>query len=448
MRHLLALTLITVQFCGAQTANPRGAKAAPSASRTGPGSRYALMIGINQYATLPSLKTALADTRDVGAEMAADFGFKTEVLPDPGRAAILQALNRYRRMLAPEDSLLIYYAGHGHFDAKASKAYWLPADAQADDTTDWISADDITTNIKLIEAKHILVVSDSCYSGTIARAAPINLSIGRTADRNQYLANLEQRKSRLLLASGGNEPVSDQGGDGRHSIFATVLLQSLREMNRDRFTIEELFSGYIRERVAGRSSQVPECNPLRDSGHDGGSFLFERRSAAGTAPADIRPPTVTSGQRQIGAGEGAPLINLDPVRINAAKLTFYRYVPGVADVQFNPGDATPPIRWRIGTRIALAQQLSDAFNIVPDIALMIEGYAAENEGTTEFCSALGERRALAVKNILVSLGVPHNRLKTISRGKEYPRMPGLLCRPDSNPDCWGPNRCVHLVAFP
>ena len=78
------------------------------------------------------------------------------------------------------------------------------------------------------------------------------------------------------MASGGNEPVSDSGG-GRHSVFAAALLRGLREMKEPVFTAEELFRDYILEWVTGRSEQKPEYNQVRNSGHEGGDFIFVRR---------------------------------------------------------------------------------------------------------------------------------------------------------------------------
>jgi len=77
------------------------------------------------------------------------------------------------------------------------------------------------------------------------------------------------------MASGGNEPVTDGGGSG-HSVFARALLDGLRGMSERVFTAEELFHGYIKERVAGKSDQTPEYNPLRNSGHEVGDFVFVR----------------------------------------------------------------------------------------------------------------------------------------------------------------------------
>jgi formylglycine-generating enzyme required for sulfatase activity len=83
-------------------------------------------------------------------------------------------------------------------------------------------------------------------------------------------------KSRTLMASGGDEPVTDGGGGGKHSVFANALLRGLREMDKGQFTAAELFRYHVEEAVAGRANQTPEYNPLRNSGHESGDFIFIR----------------------------------------------------------------------------------------------------------------------------------------------------------------------------
>ena len=74
----------------------------------------------------------------------------------------------------------------------------------------------------------------------------------------------------------------------------------------------------------------------------------------------------------------------------------------------------------------------------PHATLLIEGHCDER-GTAEYNLALGERRATAVKNYLVSLGVPGAALHTVSFGKERPLDPG------HNEDAWAKNRRVHFL---
>jgi peptidoglycan-associated lipoprotein len=72
------------------------------------------------------------------------------------------------------------------------------------------------------------------------------------------------------------------------------------------------------------------------------------------------------------------------------------------------------------------------------VTLSVEGHC-DDRGTNEYNLALGDRRAKAVKDYLVSLGVPSSRIETISYGEEKP-----LCS-EQNEDCWSKNRRAHFV---
>ena len=74
----------------------------------------------------------------------------------------------------------------------------------------------------------------------------------------------------------------------------------------------------------------------------------------------------------------------------------------------------------------------------PSVNVLIEGHADER-GTREYNLALGDRRANAVKNYLVSLGIDPRRIDTISYGKERPEMLG------SNAESWAKNRRAVTV---
>jgi len=74
----------------------------------------------------------------------------------------------------------------------------------------------------------------------------------------------------------------------------------------------------------------------------------------------------------------------------------------------------------------------------PAWVITIEGHADER-GTAEYNLALGERRALAARNYLVSLGIPADRLRTVSYGKEFPFDPG------HDEAAWSKNRRAHFV---
>jgi hypothetical protein len=241
------------------------------------GKYYAVIIGINNYKYLDSLQTAVNDAKEVGRVLKDSYGFETISLINQRatRGNIVSELNKLRRKLSSDDKLLIYYAGHGYFDENTKKAYWLPVDAERSDDTNWILAERITSNLKRIPAKHILVVSDSCYSGTLTRTAQVDLFSKET--RLNYINKILNKDARVLIASGGNEPVADSGGGG-HSVFAEAFIKALKQVDKKVFLAEELFVGYIKESVAGKADQIPEYSLIKNSGHDGGDFIFIKKS--------------------------------------------------------------------------------------------------------------------------------------------------------------------------
>jgi peptidoglycan-associated lipoprotein len=81
----------------------------------------------------------------------------------------------------------------------------------------------------------------------------------------------------------------------------------------------------------------------------------------------------------------------------------------------------------------ILERQADWLKKYPNVTVTVEGHCDER-GTREYNLALGERRATAVKNVLVALGIPANRMTTISYGKERPAVVG------SNEAAWAQNR--------
>ncbi len=244
---------------------------------------HALVIGNNDYRHLPKLKTAVNDAKVVAEVLRDQYGFKTRLLLNATRAEIIRNLSNYRKTLTNKDNLIIYYAGHGYLDEAADTGYWLPVDATTEDDINWVSNSSITGKLKAMLAKHVLIVADSCYSGKLVRGLSIKK---KTPD---YIALISRKKARVVLASGGLEPVSDSGGKGNHSVFASAFIDALRE-NTGVMDGTELFIK-IRRPVMLNSDQTPEYADIRKAGHDGGDFLFIRTAALATSPSvtDIVP---------------------------------------------------------------------------------------------------------------------------------------------------------------
>jgi len=244
-----------------------------------PGNNYELVIGIDDYAApLPKLKTAVNDAKSFTSLLSSKYGFQVTTLlnQDATRDKILDAITHFRKSLAENDSFLIYYAGHGTYDRGTEKGYWLPVDADPDPliTSHDISADDLTTVVRGLAARHVVIISDSCFSGDLSRdAGDLSPSDGNQA----YIRRMQRAPSRTLMASGSDEPVSDSGSLG-HSVFAALLLAAMQSRSGQAFTGDDLFAS-IRKSVLARSGQSPQYTSLRDSirpsaSLDNGDFVF------------------------------------------------------------------------------------------------------------------------------------------------------------------------------
>jgi len=121
----------------------------------------------------------------------------------------------------------------------------------------------------------------------------------------------------------------------------------------------------------------------------------------------------------------------------AAKPTFEQMLSGsVSDAYFDYDKSDI----REDARAALtkdADALKAIFSSFPDASVSIEGHCDER-GSAEYNLALGDRRAAAAKEFLTQLGVPGDKLKNISYGKERPQCT------DHDETCWQKNRRAHF----
>jgi peptidoglycan-associated lipoprotein len=84
------------------------------------------------------------------------------------------------------------------------------------------------------------------------------------------------------------------------------------------------------------------------------------------------------------------------------------------------------------------QKNADWLKRWPTTRITVEGHC-DSRGTSEYNLGLGERRATAVRDYLASLGIPANRINTVSKGKEQP-----FCT-EENETCWAQNRRGHFI---
>lgn len=241
------------------------------------GRYFALVIGNNEYKNFPALKTAVNDAREIAQVLENKYGFETKLITNADRYTILSALNEIKNKMGPRDNFLVYYAGHGERDAKTLQGYWLPVDADQINTANWIPNAAISGLLNTLDVRHILVISDSCYSGSMTRSSVARLD-AQLDDKqlNKWLKVMSKTNSRTVLTSGGLQPVLDSGG-GDHSIFAGILLSELSKAKGpiDAYKIYLEVSSKVRQKSTELGfDQIPTYAPIQHTGHSGGEFVF------------------------------------------------------------------------------------------------------------------------------------------------------------------------------
>lgn len=241
------------------------------------GKYYALVIGNQNYQYLSDLNTPINDAQEVDKILREKYGFHTTLLLNANRYEILSALNELRENLSATDNLLIYYAGHGELDRVNLRGHWLPVDAEQNNTANWLSTLAITDIVNAIPAKHVLIVADSCYSGSMTRSSLARPEVGmNNALRAKWLRLMTKTRSRTVLSSGGLKPVLDDGANG-HSLFANAFISVLNN-NHDILEGQSLYR-QVYEGIAQASKKIkfkqePQYAPIRHGGHEAGDFFL------------------------------------------------------------------------------------------------------------------------------------------------------------------------------
>jgi hypothetical protein len=233
--------------------------------------KIAVLFGINDYAdkTIPPLENAVPDVDAVSALFADKLGYEVRVVRNPTRADIIRTLNQLSVETSRSDSVVIYYAGHGYSLERNGAGYWLPADAQASDPGKWISNGDVARLLSSIRSSQMVLISDSCYSGAFARDGMA--AVGRDVTPESVLA----KRSVVVISSGGDEPVADEGKAG-HSIFAWNLMEAMRAVSN--WKPGSTVFNDVQAGVKKEFPQTPRYGSVTAAGHQaGGDYLFELR---------------------------------------------------------------------------------------------------------------------------------------------------------------------------
>ena len=241
--------------------------------------KFAVVIGQNKYtdARIPQLIGAVPDAIAVNQVLHDQLGYDVVLLKDATKKEIFSALNAVAAQVKENDSLLVYFAGHGEMVDATGLGYWIPQDASADDPKGWISNADLNRVLTRSKSKQMVVVSDSCYSGLFAQESKVN-----SANSTGTIDELLQHRAVTVMTSGGDEPVADTGKDS-HSVFAWNLVNNLKNVEGWKRGAS-LFDS-VRVAVEKELPQTPQYGASLSAGHQtGGDYVFERRASTAAHP--------------------------------------------------------------------------------------------------------------------------------------------------------------------
>ncbi len=290
---------------------------------------YALVVGNGRYTKgWDPLPGALQDADDVAAALERN-GFSVTLKKDLTRSAFQGALSEFSTKFGakPENRLLFYYAGHGYTQTLSTGeelGFLVMTDAPAPDQDPYgfrlasVDMQSIVTEARIMNAKHVLFMFDSCFSGSI-------LNLRERVVPQTVSDNVKYPVRQFITAGRANEPVPD------HSVFKQAFLNLLEGRER-----EPIPDGYITGEELGLflKNKVPEYNPaqhpqygkIRDPRLDQGDFVFLAQQGAEWS--EPEPPGPKPGRlyvRTVPSNAAVRLLNIAPRFSQGMELAAGRY---------------------------------------------------------------------------------------------------------------------------
>ncbi len=242
----------------------------------------ALIVGINSYEHWPVLQFAEQDARDLSEILVSEYGFQPEhvvslIGADATESHIRNALKDLLNESSEKDNILIYYAGHGQLDPLTDSGNWIPVDGDLYDESSWIPFSVVRTLLtaEKVKAERILVITDSCYGGALARSGPTPGKLN--PDDSGYLKSLQSllhEKSRQVMASGGFEEVPDR------SHFAELLKSALRMNPYPVVDMEFIFYTEVFPNLRLIGTQYPTMVRMVSGPKENGQFILVKEGVS------------------------------------------------------------------------------------------------------------------------------------------------------------------------
>jgi len=264
---------------------------------------HALVIGVSNYDQWPKLPYATEDAKEV-AERLKMMGYQVKLILDPTSRELKAAFNEmvYTMGTAENRAIMFYYAGHGETEPLADNTkmgYLIPKDCPLlkKDPIGFnsraISMRDIESYSLKIRSKHVLMLFDSCFSGSLfglVRAVPDDITEKSNLPVRQY-----------ITAGREDEPVPDK------SIFKRSFLIGLEgdaDLTGDGYITGSELGMYLSDKVVNYTNgrQHPQYGKINNPNLDRGDYIFMPLKRHEVVQKEEKDAKVESDSRRVTSG--------------------------------------------------------------------------------------------------------------------------------------------------
>ena len=252
LRGNIATREMTIVRLQAEQGTPEAAASAI------PGQRYAVIIGIGAY----------QDERLNLSYTVNDAQGLYDLLTDPlygaipkenvqlllseeaTTANIRKALNALRRKATPDDTVIIYYSGHGA--PEEDQTYWVTYDADIDDLLSTaLSSNDIADMLDRISSKQLITFLDSCYSAATVKRTHQSRSLPTEIPWDKFTG-----EGRVIISASNGKELSLELDEYKHGVFTYYLLEGLKgkaDKNEDGYVEVEEIWDFVKRQVQDKA---------------------------------------------------------------------------------------------------------------------------------------------------------------------------------------------------
>ncbi|MFM7877899.1 MAG: GUN4 domain-containing protein [Microcystis panniformis] len=258
---------------------------------------HALVIWAGDYKNWGKLNNLQYEAKEVVTALQKQ-GFQVKEIPNPNRTKLSNGIKDfiddygYRQ----NNRLVIFFAGHG-YTRQQTKGYLVPVDAP-DPIVDEqgflkaaLSMEQINSWATQMEAKHVLFVFDSCFSGTIFKQRS-----NEDNARNAYIRDVMNKPVRQFLTAGdANEKVPAK------SVFTPLFLRALEgeaDYTKDGYVTGSELGLYLTQHLPNltRGNQHPQFGTILDVNLNRGDIVFRSSIAVVSPQPSPSPPVLTPRQ--------------------------------------------------------------------------------------------------------------------------------------------------------